>query len=220
VAILSIVALVVIVGVVVVIGLLNREVSGTPLAQATATTKDPLSPRNAGWSVIKNDRAKLLYEVPPDWEPIPGGSFRSKSMPDITLYGPASLTSYQCEGNGYSRGGIGAGVVPKSDAATVATTLAKGFGEEFYSSGTAQVETSSPKQVTVNGIAGVQVDGVVTTTGNACLATKGKVSVLVIPGPVEYQVLVVNGDLAGGPATPPPPAEDDLRKIVTSARGY
>jgi hypothetical protein len=245
VVVLSIIALVVIVGAVVTIVLLNRG-GGEPAAQndnppantsdskppsstsaprSSSKASDGLAPRNEGWTVIKNDKAKLIYEVPPAWTPLPTGSLKSKTLPDVTLSSPASIGDYQCEGNGYSRGGLGGGTIAKSSPGEAATTIAKAFGAEFYSSGTAKVETSSPKQGTAKSADGkpvptVQVDATITTTGNTCLATTGKVSVLVLDaGADTYQFFVVNGDIAGGPATPPPPTEADLQKIVESARG-
>jgi hypothetical protein len=243
--ILTIAALVVVIGAVVTIVLVTQN-SGDDQAQTPppggattskstpkftpprATSKDgnaPLEPQNAGWSVIKNEKAALYYEVPPSWTPVPSGSLKSKTLPNVTLSSPASLADYQCQGGNYSRGGLGAGVMPKSDPSKAATDLAKAFGAEFYASGTATVEVSTPKAVTAKTTTGrslraFQVDATVTISGNACLATKGKVSVLVIDNQHEYQFLVVNGDVTGGPATPPPPPEPDLQKIVESARSY
>lgn len=243
--ILTIAALVVVIGAVVTIVLVTEN-SGDdqaqtppPVAGSTpkstpkftpprATSRDgnaPLEPQNAGWSVIKNEKASLFYEVPPSWTPVPSGSLKSKTLPNITLTSPASLTDYQCQGGNYSRGGVGAGAIPKSDPSKAATDLAKAFGAEFYASGTATVEASTPKAVTAKTTTGrslraFQVDATVTTSGNTCLATKGKVSVLVIDSELEYRFLVVNGDVTGGPATPPPPAEAELQKIVESARSY
>jgi hypothetical protein len=238
--IFSIVAIVVIIAAVVTIVLLNRGTS-EPVAQnnppgastsssrppnsrSTTTTKPSgtsgsagLQPQNAGWTVIKNDKAKLIYEVPPEWTPLPTGSLSAKSLPNAVIYFPATVGEYQCEGNGYSRGGLGAGTIAKSDPATAATTIAKAFATEFYSSGTATVDAGAPKTSGTK----TQVDATISTTGNNCLATKGKVSVLVIDsGAADYQFLVVNGDVTGGPATPPPPADADLQKMVDSARGY
>jgi hypothetical protein len=236
--ILSIVAIVVIIGAVVAIVLVNRGGS-TPEAQNTptpttessspppssSTKADPLKPRNAGWSVIKNEKAQLIYEVPPTWAVVPNGSLSTKAMPSVVMSSPATIGSYQCENNKYTRGGLGAGSVAKSDLAKAATDIAKAFGADFYSSGTATVQAAEPKQVThkdVNGksVKGVQVDAIITTTGNNCLATKGKVSVLVLDPGEDYQFFVVNGDLEGGPATPAPPTEAELQKIVDNARGY
>lgn len=198
----------------------------TPPRATSREGNAPLEPQNAGWSVIKNEKAQLYYEVPPSWTPVPAGSLKSKTLPNVTLSSPASLTDYQCQGGNYSRGGLGAGSMPKSDPAKAATELAKAFGAEFYSSGTATVEVTTPKAVTTaktttgRTLSAFQVDATVTTTGNACLATKGKVSVLVIDSQHDYRFLVVNGDVTGGPATPPPPTEAELQKIVESARSY
>jgi hypothetical protein len=247
--IFSILAIVVIIGAVVTIVLLNRG-GGSPSADnppatttsssstkpptsksttATSSTKpgDVLQPHNKGWTVIKNDKAKLIYEVPPAWTPLPSGSLSSKALPDAAIYFPATVGEYQCGGKGYSRGGVGAGTIAKSDLSQAATNIAKAFGAEFYNSGTATVTTGAAKPINdvagPNGkvFTGAQVDATIATTGNDCLATKGKVSVLVVDdGTDKYQFFVVNGDLDGGPATPPWPAETDLQKIIDSARGY
>lgn len=235
--ILSIVAIVVIIAAVVTIVLVNRDGSA-PVAQQTTPApvtqptsgssvpkNDSLKPRNAGWTVIKNEKARLIYEVPPTWAVAPNASIANEKLPDVTLSSPAALSSYTCENNKFSRGGLGAGSVAKTDVAKQATEIAKTFGAQFYASATATVQTADPKQVThkdVDGkaVKGAQVDATITTTGNNCLATKGKVSVLVLDPGSDLQFLVVNGDLEGGPATPVPPKEADLQKIVDSARGY
>ncbi|MEV4320248.1 hypothetical protein [Actinocrispum sp. NPDC049592] len=238
--IFSIVAIVVIVAAVVTIVLLNRGSGETPQTQPTTTSSsarssaststsasaktDPLRPRNSGWTVIKNDKARLIYEVPPAWRVVANGTLASEQLPDVKLSSPADIGSYKCENNSYSRGGLGAGTVAKTDAAKQAGDIAKAFGAQFYSSGTATVQVGEPKQVTHKdsdgkSMKGVQVDAIITTTGNTCLATKGKVSVLVFESGTDLQYFVVNGDLEGGPADPPPPTEADLQKIVDSARG-
>jgi hypothetical protein len=236
--ILSIVAIVVIIAVVVTIVLVNRggstpgaQNTPAPTTQATGTAStsakaDPLKPRNSGWSVIKNEKAKLIYEVPPSWTVVPNGSLPSKAMPDVVMSSPATIGSYQCENGKYTRGGLGAGSVPKTDVAKQATDIAKAFGADFYSTaGTPTVQTAEPTQVThkdIDGksVKGAQVDATITTAGGNCLAAKGKVSVLVLDAGADAQFFVVNGDVEGGPATPPPPREADLQKIVDSARGY
>jgi hypothetical protein len=241
VVILAVVALVVIIGTVVTIVLVNRS-SDEPQAQNPPTTSSSapatppsskttgkgtpgLQPRNPGWSVIKNERAALIYEVPPAWTPSPGGTVASKSVSDVVLSFPASLASYECEGKQFSRGGLGGGTLEKTDLNETATRLAKGLGEEFYGSASPAVQVGEPKQVTAKttegkAIKAVQVDAVITTSGNACMAEKGKVSALVLEGQESYSFLVVNIDLTGGPATPPPPDEAESQKIVDSVRGY
>lgn len=250
--IFSIIAIVLIVGAVVTIVLLNRD-SGSPSANNNTTTPpatpssstsvpklpssslpkpsgtqgNGLTPRNAGWTVIKNDKAKLLYEIPPSWKPLPDASLTPSATPDVTMYYPAGVGDYQCQGKGYNRGGIGAGTVPKGDMGQLAAKLANSFGADFYSSGNGVPTAGAPQTVTsVQDASGkplnaVQVDATVTASGNPCLATKGKVSVLVIDnGTSNYQFMVVNGDVEGGPADQPPPPDADLRKIMDSVREY
>jgi hypothetical protein len=239
VVVIAIIALVVIIGAVVTIVLVNRS-SDEPQAQnppnqqttspptgATTTSKGTvgLEPQNPGWSVIKNERAALIYEVPPSWTPSPGSTVSSKTMPDVVLHFPATLASYQCEGKRFSRGGLGGGTLEKTDLNEAAAKLAKTLGEEFYASASPTVQAGEPKQVnakTTEGkpIKAVQVDAVVTTSGNACMAEKGKVSVLALEGTDAYSFVLVNTDVTGGPATPPTPDEAESQKIIDSVRGY
>ncbi|MET0234546.1 MAG: hypothetical protein ABW224_07895 [Kibdelosporangium sp.] len=249
VVVFAIIALVVIIGAVVTIVLVNRSGDDQPLAQnpqntqeSTQPSSEPpartatrpksttgrggeLEPQNAGWSVIKNEKAALIYEVPPSWTPAPNGVVTSRTMPNVSLTSPATLTSYTCEEKRYSRGGLGGGTLPKSDLAQAAAGLAKGFGEEFYASASPTAQVGAPKQVTAKTTEGtqikaVQVDATVTTAGSQCMATKGKVSVLVLEGPDSYSFLLVNTDMTGGPATPPAPNEAESQKIIDSVRGY
>jgi hypothetical protein len=199
--------------------------TSVPPPETTASATAELEPRNAGWSVIKNERAALIYEVPPAWTPAPGGTVNSRTMPDVVLHFPATLASYQCEGKQFSRGGLGGGTLEKTELNEAATKLAKTLGEEFYGSASPTVQVGQPKQVnakTTEGkpIKAVQVDAVVTTAGNKCMAERGKVSVLVLEAPDSYSFLLVNTDLAGGPATPPPPDEAESQEIIDSVRGY
>ncbi|MBP2323886.1 hypothetical protein JOF56_004271 [Kibdelosporangium banguiense] len=235
VVIFAIAALVVIIGAVVTIVLVNRS-SDEPQAQNQPATSTPetttasqgtaqLEPQNAGWSVIKNEKASLIYEVPPAWTPSPGGTVTSKTQPDVVLSSPATLASYTCEGKRYSRGGMGGGTVKKSNLAEAAANMAKALGEEFYGSAQPSAQVGPPKQVSAKTTEGkpikaVQVDATITTTGNACMASQGKVSVLMLEGPDTYSFLLVNTDLTGGPATPPPPNEAESQKIINSVRGY
>jgi hypothetical protein len=126
-------------------------------------------------------------------------------------------------GQQYSRGGLGGGTIAKSGLTTTATTIARALGAEFYSSATPTVQVTDPVELVVDGPGGkkvkaIRVDGVVTTTGNACMAIKGNVAVVVFDGPDQDSFLVVNTDTTGGPSTPPPPDPQNTASIIKSTR--
>jgi hypothetical protein len=248
--IFSIVAIVVIIGAVVTIVLLNRgdstpqadnntqapnvpgpsgSLPGSKTAPTSASSKpgDQLKPKNPGWTVIKNDDAHLIYEVPATWKPDPSSSLSEPSLPGAKLSFVASASDYKCQNQGYSRGVLGGGVFPKSDVAQVGQKFAKAYGDDLYSSGKATTLVADPKKITdfagPNGkvFPGAQVDAAITATGNECLATTGRVSVLVIDdGTDNYKVFMVNVDVAGGPSTPTPPLASEVQKILDSVRVY
>ncbi|MFD1050269.1 hypothetical protein ACFQ1S_34475, partial [Kibdelosporangium lantanae] len=122
----------------------------------------------------------------------------------------------------------GAGTFPKSDPGQVGQKFAKAYGDDLYASGgKPNTVVADPKKITdfagPNGkvFSGVQVDAAITSSGNQCLASTGRVSVLVIDdGTDNYKVFLVNADIAGGPATPAPPLDSEVQKILDSARVY
>lgn len=248
--IFSIVAIVVIIGAVVTIVLLNRgdstpqadnntqapnvpgsslPTAGTKTAPTSGSSKpgDQLKPKNPGWTVIKNDDAHLIYEVPSTWKPDPSQSLSEPALPGAKLSFVASASDYKCQNQGYSRGVLGGGTFPKSDVNQVAQKFAKAYGDDLYASGKGVTTVADPKKITdfagPNGkvFTGAQVEAAITATSDGCLATTGRVSVLVIDdGTDSYKVFMVNADVVGGPATPAPPPVSEVQKILDSVRVY
>ncbi|GLZ40068.1 hypothetical protein [Actinokineospora sp. NBRC 105648] len=226
VVVIAVVALVLIVAAVVTILLLNR--GGTPEGQPTTTTglttttTTTTTSRAPAGRTIANDPAKIQYEVPDAWvdgtDPV-----KLKSVPDVSIDHLAGLTEYRCGDKVYSRGVVGSGTVPRGEINQRATDLARAFGTEFYGSGSGvDVVVGTPKRISreTGGkrAVGTQVEATVTTTGDTCLAAQGKIIVVLLDIDGELRLLLVNGDMAGGPDTPPPPDQDDLAAIAASAR--
>ncbi|GLW91020.1 hypothetical protein [Actinokineospora globicatena] len=230
----SVAAIVLVVGAVVAILLLQRQ-SETP-ALPTSTTSAPSSTttttttskatttttKQAG-RTIDNDTAKLSYVVPEAWTPIEGG-LTLKSVPGVTIDHVAGLTEYQCGGKTYSRGVVGGGKVAKGELNQRATELAQAFGKELYNTSSGvEVVPGTPKAITAKGSGGTELKGVrltaeITSTGDACLASKGQLVLVLLDDGTDLRLLLVNGDTEGGPATPAPAKTADLAAIADSVR--
>ncbi|RZS32534.1 hypothetical protein EV193_112168 [Herbihabitans rhizosphaerae] len=204
----------------------------TSRAPTTTTTRstNPLAtiaPQVPGWQGILNEQIGLAYDVPPQWTQ-GSGTQASKALPNNPLNKMASLTPYQCDvagkQGGFSRGVLGSVATPRSDIAKAAGDLAIALSQEFYDSATdtqVQAQPARPVTRTAKGglqVTGVQVDAIVTTGSNPCLATRSKLSILALDYKDKYVMLMVNIDLQGGPATPPSAPEADLQKILDTAR--
>lgn len=163
----------------------------------------------------------LTYQVPGDWTvaeqagPEPDGG--------IALTGVADGPRYECGSADFVRGLAGTLVVPSGpDPGELASTVARDFATSGYQvNGPPEVQVGSPTPRDVGGLDGVLVEAtVVASSSDGCLATDGVVLALAVPLPdgASTAVLLVNGDLAGGPAEPPSPQRADLDAIVDSAR--
>jgi hypothetical protein len=188
----------------------------------SASAPPPIAPRNPGWQVIENRDLQFAYEVPPSWQQL-GTSYQSRALPNVTMTHIASFGDYSCAGKTLSRGTLGSTSVATGDLNTIATAFARGLGDELYAQVPGhQVQPGAPRQANRDGpdgpVTGVQVDAVVTGPPDPCTASQGMVKVLALAARDRVVVLVVNGDLAGGPPTPAPAAEADLQRIVDSAR--
>jgi hypothetical protein len=197
-------------------------ISAPPAISRTGTAASSVPPRNPGWQVIDNRDLQFAYEVPPSWQQL-GTSYQSSSLPNVTMSHIASFGDYSCGGRTLGRGTLGSTSVAKGDPAAIATNFARSLGDELYAQVPHhQVVVGPPRQTNRDGpdgpINGVQVDAAVTGPPDPCTASRGVVKVLALEARDRVVVLVVNGDLAGGPATPAPPAETDLQRIVDSAR--
>ncbi|WP_077006817.1 hypothetical protein [Saccharothrix sp. ALI-22-I] len=219
---------------------LTRPDSSTPVAQSTgsstpttttapSTTKSttPSEPNSTcepvkpGWNCLAVPALSYSYDVPKGWSPSPSSA--SVDALDVKLIGVSLTGTYDCGGNGFTRGGAGGVVVPQTDLTAVAKDFADKLATQYYNSAPKfEVKLSEPKPVTIpNGasnIQGVQVDATVTTSGDQCLATKGMVKVLVLKGDKGFHVFMANGDTEGGPADPKPLTEADLQGMVDSVK--
>lgn len=167
----------------------------------------------------------LGFAVPPDWvddaDPAPYVVLGAE-LEGVT-YGPR----YDCDGRSYFRGVAGAAFVEgERPAEDVAEAFGRETGRSFYQSDTAEADVSlaAPRPVDVDGLPGQLVEVTAVAPDDGCLATDGTVLVLAVPttgngGVPGTAVLIVNGDVAGGPPSAPPvPDRATLDAMVTSAR--
>jgi len=165
----------------------------------------------------------LTYAVPPDWD--------TANAPQIFLgaefIAVADAPGYECGGQRYLRGSATSALVETTrPAADMAYAFARGLGDGFYTSNSGmppEVIVSLARAVDVAGAPGTLVEATIRTPADdGCLATEGTVLVLALPaaGPSgnATALFVVNGDTAGGPATPPVLTRETLDAIVHSAR--
>ncbi len=217
-------ALVLLVGAIAAVLLLTRS-PGTTTAgpdTTTAPVTTTTSTRPEGREV-RNSAAKLRYQVPASWSVDPDAApITLESVPGVTLTGLAGLAEYRCGGKVYSRGVVDSATVEGGEVNQRASDLARAFGAAFYRGGTGvQVDVGTPRAVTRRAedgseVTGAQVDATITTSGDDCLAVKGRISVLLLEHRGGLRLLLVNGDLEGGPATPLPADPDDLAAITDS----
>lgn len=206
----AIVAAVVVIAAAVVIVTTRWSPAAAPVPAPTTAPTTEASP--AVETSVENEAARVRYAVPEGWRPTEDARV---GLPGMALTGVAVRGEYRCGGKDYTRGLVGGGTAPPGEVNQVASDLARGFGRELYGSGQGlQVTVGTPKR---SGGA-VRVDAAVTTSGDECLARRGRVTVVVLDHAGALRVVVVNGDLEGGPQTPPPPTEAELRAIADSVR--
>jgi hypothetical protein len=196
--------------------------SGTrTVAGQAAPVSVPLVPRS-GWTTLSEPASGLSYQIPPTgWS----------TNPDVGAAGSVSLkqganrTAYVCgtPPERLLRGVLGSGSSPTTDPTGLADALASSAAAQYYRGGTTPTVKLDPPQpvrrTTHKGVVltGVLVRAVATQHADSCLASAGEVLVLVLRFGDHDGVLVVNGDLAGGPATPAPATDAELRAIVDTA---
>ncbi|MCS7482691.1 hypothetical protein ACFFQW_46330 [Umezawaea endophytica] len=177
-------------------------------------------PHATGWTCLPVPALSYSYDTPEAWKASKATGL-VEGLPDLRLTGVATYGEYDCGGKGYNRGNTGGAVVKQDDAGALAKDVAAKLSAQYYKSGTATVAVGEPRDVTVPGtkVTGVQVDSVITTTGNECLASKGAIKVLVLRGDNGLHLFMTNGDLEGGPASAPKPVPDaDLQAMVDSVK--
>jgi hypothetical protein len=196
------------------------QIDGQPVVGAAPS----LGP-HPDWTTLINPTSGLSYQIPPTgWHTQDADG----SIGQVQLSLGGYFTAYTC-GNpatGYQRGALGSGSAPKADPTVLATTLARTAATNYYrpaGSTTAPMVTLSgpePVQRTLPGggsVNGVQVEAIADQQADPCLASEGEVLVLVLALPDREAVLVVNGDIQGGPANPPPTTTDQLQAILDTA---
>ena len=193
-----------------------RPTSGTPTV-APLRTQD-------NWTTLSNPASGLSYQIPPaGWSTNP----QLGTVGSVTLAQGAQRTAYTCGTplERLLRGVLGSGSAPRTDPANVASAVAQTAAIQYYSTnGTAPQVTVAPAQpvqrrtqagTTLNG---ALVRATVTQHADPCLASQGEILVFVLQFPDHDGVLLVNADVAGGPAQPAPATDGELRSIVDTAR--
>lgn len=173
----------------------------------------------ADFQTIRTD--VLTYGVPPDWVIGPVGA---PSVLGVEFTGTAAAAPYECDGRSFLRGVVTSALAPEQGPpAGVAATFARALGTAYYGSSAdvpPEVTLSDPRTVDVGGASATRIEATVRTVADdGCLATEGRLIVLAFPlGASGTALLVVNGDVAGGPAEPPSPDPAVLEAIARSAR--
>lgn len=183
----------------------------------------PLAP-HAGWTTLSDPASGLSYQIPPTgWSTNPDlGAAGS-----VSLHQGANRTAYVCGTplERLLRGVLGSGSAPRTDPAALAAAVASSAAGQYYRNGgsppTIKLDPPQPvRRTTRKGavLTGVLVRAVATQHVDDCLASQGEVLVFVLRFGDHDGVLVVNGDLAGGPAKPAPATDAELRAIVDTAQ--
>jgi hypothetical protein len=194
--------------------------SGSAPGGGTGGTGGNSTPAVPGWHTVVNQDAHLVYDVPPDWREV--GDPVAGAADAAPLAGHANAPEYTCQNSPYSRGLVGStSIGADSDPATSAGLFAKQYADVLYHSAQATTQLGQPRQVQQQGRTAFLVDAIVTTTGSQCLASKGQVTVLAIDSKADgqvVQIVVINVDLEGGPATPPALTTDLVTQIAATVR--
>jgi hypothetical protein len=123
------------------------------------------------------------------------------------------------------RGVLGSGSAPHVDPAGLAASVAQSAAFQYYATGSSlpkvTVDRAQPvSRRTKSGMTlhGVLVHATATQHADPCLAGQGELLVFVLQFPDHDGVLLVNADVAGGPAQPAPATDGELRTIVGTAQ--
>lgn len=191
-----------------------------PTTPPSSTAPATCEPHAAEWKCLPVASLSLSYDVPKTWRASEGTGL-VEGLPDVKLIGITTYGDYECGGKTYNRGNTGGAVVAQADPGATAKDIAGKLSAQYYKSGSATVTLSEPRPVTIPNttVTGVQVDSVITTAGNECLASKGTIKVLVLQGNKNLHVFMANGDLEGGSSSAPAPVPDaDLQAMVDSVK--
>jgi hypothetical protein len=211
----------VVVAVVVLVAGVGIVVSGT---RTVAGQASPVPAGGTpGWTTLSDPGSGLSYQIPPTgWSTNPDVG----AAGSVALRQGANRTAYVCgtPPERLLRGVLGSGSAPRTDPAGLADAVASSAAGQYYRNGghppTVKLDPPQPvRRTTHKGVVltGVLVRAVATQQVDSCLASVGEVLVFVLQFGDHDGVLVVNGDLAGGPANPAPATDAELRTIVGTA---
>lgn len=188
----------------------------------------PLALRAIGASESTVTTPFLSYVPPPGWSAAPADADSAMDAPSLTgvVHGPG----YACDGEQHLRGFAAAALLPTDTSAGPADRgerVARWFADTAYAApdGTPpEVAIAPPRPVRVAGPDG-PVDGTVTEATvrapggrGGCAATGGTVLALAAPVGGGAAVLLVAGDVEGGPSQPATPDRTALDTVLAGAR--
>jgi hypothetical protein len=216
----------VVLGLAVIVGFVvthRAAVPGNPRAVPPAPTQVAPLTRQPGWTTLSNPESGLSYQIPPSgWRTNP----QNGTVAQVTLTQGAERTGYTCGKplERLIRGVLGSGAAPRTDPAALAEVVAQAAAGQYYATGDRQpqvtVEPARPVlRHTGSGTAvrGALARAIAHQHADRCLASAGEVLVLVLQFPDHDGVLLVNADVAGGPAQPAPATDRELRTIIGTA---
>jgi hypothetical protein len=200
------------------------ETVGGHAVASNPPTPGPSAPQD-GWTTLSNPASGLSYQIPPtDWSTSP----QDGSVAQVTLAQGAERSAYTCgkPPERFIRGVLGSGSAPGTDPATLAEAVAQAAATQYYSTDGAappKVTVGKAQPVTRKTDSGTILHGAVVRAiahqhADPCLAGEGEVLVFVLRFPDHDGVLLVNADVAGGPASPAPATDRELMTIVSTAR--
>ncbi|MBL8926904.1 MAG: hypothetical protein JNM77_11795 [Pseudonocardia sp.] len=200
----------------------------TAVAALVLAVGVPLALRAFGASEGTVTTPFLSYVPPPGWSAAPADADAAMGAPSLTgvVHGPG----YACDGEQHLRGFAAAALLPTDASAGPADRgerVARWFADTAYAApdGTPpEVAIAPPRPVRVAGPDG-PVDGTVTEATvrapggrGGCAATGGTVLALAAPVDGGAAVLLVAGDVEGGPAQPATPDRAALDTVLAGAR--
>jgi hypothetical protein len=210
----------------------DHMVSGSAVAAKGPSTTAPSSSSQApvapltpkpGWSTLSNPASGLSYQIPPTmWSTNP----QLGTVGPVTLAQGAERTAYTCGKplERLLRGVLGSGSAPRADPGDLAVAIAQAAAMQYYSTGNTlpkvTIGAAQPvlrKTKAGRPVVGALVRAIATQHVDPCLASQGEILVFVLQFADHDGVLLVNADVAGGPATPAPATDSELRAIIATA---
>jgi hypothetical protein len=203
------------------VGRPGTSASSTQSPSSTATV-EPLTPK-PGWDTLSNPASGLSYQIPPTmWATNP----QLGTVGPVALAQGAERTAYTCGKplERLLRGVLGSGSAPRIDPGDLAVAVAQAAATQYYSTGSTppQVSVGAAQPVQRRTGAGKTVTGALVRAtakqhADPCLASQGEILVFVLQFADHDGVLLVNADVAGGPAKPAPATDTELRSIIATA---